>query len=355
MAQGGEVLDHAGPAPSGGPGAVQRLTPGQKAAVIVRLLLSEDVPLALDRLTPVQQERLARYMATLSHVNRATLAGVVQEFTTALDNLALIFPEGLPDALTLLEPHLSAPAREGLLAETQAQTPADPWARLAELEDEDLVALITSESAEVCAILLSKLSVARAAEILAMLPEDRAELVAHAVSLTSTVSPDMVDRIGMTLTGQLGNKPKIAFNTSAVDRVGAILNAASGSIRDAILDGLDKRNAEFAEQVRRAIFTFEHIPKRLKPTDVPKVMRLVDPGKAIIACASGLAEYPIAVEFLLENMSKRMAEQLREDAETLGTPRLNEGEAAMAEIITAIRDLVESNEIMLIPQEEDEI
>lgn len=354
MTQDAEILDDAVPDAANSHAAVQPLTSGQKAAVIVRLLLSEEVPLALDRLTPSQQERLARYMATLSHVNRATLARVVQDFTTALDSLALTFPGGLPDALTLLEPHLSAPGREGLMAEAKANVPANPWTRLAELDDEELGALIASESAEVCAILLSKLSVARAAAVLGKMPEDRAEVIAHAVSLTSTVSPDVVERIGMTLLGQMTDKPKAAFNVSAVDRVGAILNAASGSIREAILDGLDKRNADFAQEVRRAIFTFEHIPKRIKPTDVPKILRIVDPEKMIVALSSGLVEAPIATEFLFENMSKRMAEQMREEAEARGTPRLHEGEATMAEVVTAIRELTDAGEILLIPQEEEE-
>ncbi len=333
---------------------VQHLSSGQKAAVIVRLLLSEEVPLALDRLTPAQQERLARHMAALTQVNRSTLATVVREFTSALDSLALTFPDGLPDALSLLEPHLSAPAREGLMAEAKANAPVDPWARIADLDDEALAAIILGESAEVCAILLSKLPVARAATLLGDLPADRSEVIAHAVSLTGTVSPEMVDRIGTTLMGQLDNQPRVAFSSTAVDRVGHILNAASGSIRDAILEGLDRRDADFAALVRKAIFTFHHIPKRLKATDVPKVLRLVDPEKAIIGFACALEEAPIAAEFLLENMSKRMAEQIREEAEARGTPKLHEGEAAMAEFVNAIRELEESGEILLIPPDEEE-
>jgi hypothetical protein len=46
-----------------------------------------------------------------------------------------------------------------------------------------------------------------------------------------------------------------------VTRVGAILNAVGSAARDAVLDGLDSRDADFAIRVRRAIFTFQHIPK----------------------------------------------------------------------------------------------
>jgi flagellar motor switch protein FliG len=104
--------------------------------------------------------------------------------------------------------------------------------------------------------------------------------------------------------------------------------------------------------VRRAIFTFEHIPKRVEPTDVPRILRRVDPQTVTLAIAAGLAELPDVAEFLLRNMSRRLAEQIRAEAESLPTPRPDAGEAAMAEIVTAIRGLEEEGEIRLIPPED---
>lgn len=58
-----------------------RLTRRQKAAVIVRLLLTHDLSPGLDRLTAAQQATLARAMAGLGQIDRATLAEIVTEFT----------------------------------------------------------------------------------------------------------------------------------------------------------------------------------------------------------------------------------------------------------------------------------
>ena len=51
----------------------------------------------------------------------------------------------------------------------------------------------------------------------------------------------------------------------------------------------------------------------------------------------------------MENMSKRLAEQLRDDAEARNAPKPEEGEAAMAAVIAAIRDLEADGEISLLP------
>lgn len=340
------VLD-AAPQPN-----VQKLQPSQKAAVIVRLLLTQGLSPAIDRLSPAQQERLTQSMANLGHINRDTLGAVVREFAEALDNMALTFPSALSDAVALLEPHLSAKAQEALSEKAALHDGTDPWTQLAAMEAETLRPILSRESAEICAILLSKIGVAKAAQLLAALPEDRAPAVAHAVSLTATISPQTIETIGETLLNQIRSTPRSAFKASAVDRVGAILNSATGVTRDAVLEGIIARDALFGEEVRRAIFTFDHIPNRIDPKDVPKIIREVESDSLVTALAAGLETAPLSVEFLLENMSKRMAEQLREEAEGRGTPRIEEGEAAQARIVTAIRDLESAGELLLVPAEE---
>jgi len=261
------VLD-AAPQPN-----VQKLQPSQKAAVIVRLLLTQGLSPAIDRLSPAQQERLTQSMANLGHINRDTLGAVVREFAEALDNMALTFPSALSDAVALLEPHLSAKAQEALSEKAALHDGTDPWTQLAAMEAETLRPILSRESAEICAILLSKIGVAKAAQLLAALPEDRAPAVAHAVSLTATISPQTIETIGETLLNQIRSTPRSAFKASAVDRVGAILNSATGVTRDAVLEGIIARDALFGEEVRRAIFTFDHIPNRIDPKDVPKIIR----------------------------------------------------------------------------------
>ncbi len=329
-----------------------QLTSRQKAAVIVRLLLSQDVKPGLDRLSPDTQVELARAMASLGPISRATLAEVVRDFTDRLDGLALTAPRSLSAALALLEPHISPIARDGLRAEAEAGDPSDPWARLAATDADKLRPLLMSESAEVAAILLSKLGAAKAAALLSGLPETRAQVIAHAVSLTATVTPAMVDRIGTHLALQLQGIPEPAFRASPVDRVGAILNAVNGTLREALLGGLEERDAGFAGDVRRAIFTFHHIPKRVEATDVPRILRRVEPDVVTRAIAAGLEQAPLSVEFLLENMSKRLAEQIRTEAMAMSKPRPEEGEAAMSEVVTAIRALEEEGAIRLIAPED---
>ncbi|MGI3184858.1 FliG C-terminal domain-containing protein [Nioella aestuarii] len=329
-----------------------QMSNADKAAVIVRLLLSEGAMPRLTGLSLRQQEALVRRLAGLGPIDRDTLSAVAREFAHALDTLGLTFPGSVAGALDMVRDHLSDEARERLTDLAEGYSPPDPWRRIAAADPDRLKTLLSSESAEVCAILLSKLPVAKAAALLAELPEDRAHVVAHAVALTSSIGEETIARVGRSLFDQLQAQPSKAFASPPADRVGAILNAAATATRNKVLEGLDSTDADFAGLVRKAIFTFEHIPRRLDQKDVPKVMRALDAETTVVALAAAMEAAPLAVEFLLENMSKRMAEQLRDDAEARGKIRGPEGEAAMAELVSAIRKLADSGEIRLIEPED---
>jgi flagellar motor switch protein FliG len=231
----------------------------------------------------------------------------------------------------------------------------DPWERITALPVDRLMPILRDEAAEVGAVMLSKLPVAKAADILGRLPGDRARRLAWAVSQTGAVDPETVRRIGAALLADLDNQPQRAFDIGPVERVGAILNVSPALTREDVLQGLEAEDAGFAAEVRRAIFTFVHIPARLSPRDAPKVTRVVDQPVLVTAlsAAQGKPGLDEVVEFLLANISQRLAQGLREEMATRGKVKEKEGEEAMAAVITAIRTLEAAGELTLVLPEEE--
>lgn len=221
----------------------------------------------------------------------------------------------------------------------------------------DLVGLMETEGVEVCAVALSKLPVAKAAELLGLLTGERARRISYAVSQTAAISPDAVGRIGLALAAEYGNRPTVAFDHPPVQRIGAILNASPSTTRDWVLDGLGGDDPALAEQVRKAIFTYTDIPARIAPPDIPKVIRGVEGTVLVIALAAGMADggtAPETTEYILANMSQRMADQLREEIGERGRIRKTDGEAAQATLIAAIRARIDAGEVNLIEPDEPE-
>jgi len=326
-----------------------------KAAIVVRLLLSEGADLPLEELPEDLQARLTERMGKMGLVDRATLASVIHEFAEALDGVGLTFPNGLAGALLAMDGKISPQTAARLRKEAGVRQAGDPWVRLRALSAEDLAEMAQAESTEVAAVLLSKLDVAKAAELLGLLPGPLARRITYAISQTGNVTPEAVDRIGLSLASQLDHRPILAFEGGPDERVGAILNQSAAATRDDVLTGLDETDTEFAASVRKAIFTFPDIPARLAARDVPKVIRAADPGDLVTALAAATEpDTSKAAEHLLTNMSTRMADNLREEIQEKGTIRPTDGEAAMTAVVIAIRGLEQAGELELIIPQEDE-
>lgn len=331
----------------------RKLTKKQKAAIIIRLLLAEGVELALSDLPEDLQTELAHQMSTMRFVDRVTLKSVIEEFVSEIEDVGLSFPGGLEGALNVLDGTISASTVARIRKAKGFNFTGDPWETLSGLDVSRLLPVLEEEAIEVAAVLLSKLKVATAAELLGKLPGPRARRVAYAVSQTGAVSPEVVDRIGRSLVEQLDGQPAKAFVNGPVERVGAILNFSPSATRDDVLSGLDEEDKAFAEEVRKAIFTFANIPDRLDARDVPKITRDLDQSILITALAGATGDLKKAADFVLEAMSKRMSDQLREEMENLGTVKPKEAEEAMNAVVSAIRELEAAGEILLLAGDED--
>lgn len=332
----------------------RQLSNREKAAVIVRLMLAEGSPLPLASLPEHMQASLAEQMGHMRLVDRDTLSAVIAEFLGELQDVGLSFPGGIEGALTMMDGHISPTAANRLRRLAGASAKADPWDRIMALPGDRLRPVLEDESVEVAAVMLSKLPVAKAAELLGQLQGARARRIAYAVSLTGNVDPETVRRIGLSLASQLDNLPARAFDAGPVERIGAILNNTPQMTREEVLAGLDQDDAGFAEQVRRAIFTFVHIPARVAARDVPRVIRQVDQPTLITALSAAMAapDTAGAADFILKNMSQRLAQTLREEMESRGKVKERDGEAAMNDVVNIIRQLEAAGEIILVQPED---
>jgi len=330
----------------------QTLTRQQKAAVIVRLLQAEGAELSLLDLSGNHQTDLVHQMADLTHVDDNTLKSVVKEFLGEFSGSGLSFPGSLENSLTLMEDRVSEETTREIRSRAGLSLHADPWAKIRDVDVEELLPLFGHETIEVGAVILSKLKVATAADLLGRMPGERARRITYALSLTGDLAPNIVRTIGQSIAEQLDTQTEREFDDGPVERVGAILNFSPAATRDDVLEGLQQVDAGFADQVRRAIFTFANIPERLNPRDVPKITRDIDPATLITALVGAKSSDPTVVEFILENMSQRMADQIREEMEELGEVKQKDGEAAMTTLIIGVRALADAGEIVLVMPED---
>jgi len=333
--------------PAGRDAPIPALSRRQKAAIVVRLLLAEGVTLPLTDLPEALQGELATQMSQMRYVDRGTLRRVVEEFADALGAIGLAFPGGIEGALAILEGAISPDIAARLRQQSGMVWTDDPWDAVAEFDADRLLPLLERESPEVAAVILSKLKVAKAADLLGRLPGDRARRITFAVGETADVAPETVRRIGLSLTAALKAEPPRAFLSRPADRIGAILNLSEAATREDLLRAMEEEDSRFADEIRRTIFTFADIPARIEERDVPAILRGVDQEVLATLVAGADERSGAATEYLLENMSKRLAATLREEAGEIGAVKPRQAEEAQRAVLSQIRTLLDAKEIAL--------
>ncbi|WP_281857354.1 FliG C-terminal domain-containing protein [Litoreibacter halocynthiae] len=330
------------------------LSGAQKAAVIVQMILHAGGAIPLSVMSEATQVHLARVYASMGPINKATVASVLAEFAEHLDAHGLSFPVDTSAALDALEGNLS----DSLLARMrQIHSPTLPkntWEMIAEIPPEELAERVSTESPRVAAIIMSKLPPAASTNVMDLLDIETANAVTFAISETGAVQSETVDIVAQTIlqSGDVGTENG-AFTAKPVARAASLLNAAGATQRDAVLDALDTLDAVFAAQVRKAIFTFADILTRVQPTDVPALIRVLPGDELNAALKAGSEEHGSVVDFILENLSKRMADAIREELGEISPLTGKAAEAAMGKLTAAIRQLEEAGDITLITIEED--
>ncbi|MDF3605579.1 FliG C-terminal domain-containing protein [Paracoccus sp. DMF-8] len=175
------------------------------------------------------------------------------------------------------------------------------------------------------------------------------------MSLTGAIEAPALRRIGLALVQAADALPRPALPGGPVDTVGAILNYAQSNTRDTVLAGLDSDDAEFAENVRKAIFTWAHIPARIDPRDIPRVVREMDAALMTKALAGARDQNLPTAEFILGALSTRLADSMREEMEGVGKVSAKDAELAMSEVVATIRRLESEDQlIMIAPDAEEE-
>lgn len=218
-----------------------------------------------------------------------------------------------------------------------------PFAMFEALTPEDLANLLTEEHPQIAAVFMAHLDRKKGGEVLRFLEEDmRADLVSRVANLDRT-PPDVVQRVLDVMRKKvkdLGLTTLRAEPKAWVKAAAQILNNVGGGEK-AILEKIEASDAEMAAAIREEMFTFEDIQK-LDKKSIQKILASVDSRNLAVSLK---ATTPGVEANVLNNLSKRAADMVREERDSLGPTPLSDVLEAQNEILKLIRDLVDKGDI----------
>ncbi|RYZ90725.1 MAG: flagellar motor switch protein FliG, partial [Proteobacteria bacterium] len=110
-----------------------------------------------------------------------------------------------------------------------------------------------------------------------------------------------------------------------------------------ILDNLEERNPELAEQIRQLMFVFDDLAK-LDDKGMQEMIKNVKVEQWMMALKT--ASEAVA-ELVFKNMSDRAARMLKEDMEAMSAVKLSDVESMQSEIVQLARRLEAEGKIVI--------
>ena len=324
----------------------------QKAAILLIALGPEKSSLIFKHLKEEEIEDLTLEIANTKSVTPQVKEKVINEFYEVCLAQQYIAEGGIGYAKELLEKALGADKAMDVIGKLTASLQVKPFEFVKKTDASQLLNFIQDEHPQTIALILSYLSAGQAATILgALIPEKQAE-VARRIATMDRTSPDVIKEVERVLESKLSSLVNQDYTIiGGVDAVVEILNTVDRGTEKHIMETLEVEEPELADEIRKKMFVFEDI-LLLDDRAIQRVLRDVDNNDLAIACKGSTEEVQNAI---FSNMSKRLAEMIREDMEFMGPVRMKDVGEAQQKIVNIIRKLEDSGEIVISRGGGDEI
>ena len=324
----------------------------QKASVLLISLGPERSANIFKHLKEEEIEELTLEIANTRSVSPEIKDRVMDEFYEVCLAQQYIAEGGVTYAKELLEKALGSERARDVIGKLTASLQVRPFEFIRKTDATQLLNFIQDEHPQTIALILSYLSSGQAATIIAALAPEKQADVARRIAQMDRTSPDVIKEVEKVLEQKLSSLVNQDYTiVGGVDSIVEILNTVDRGTEKHIMETLEIEEPELADEIRKKMFVFEDILS-LDDKSIQRVLREVDNNELAIALKSANEDVQSAI---FNNLSKRLATMIKEDMDFMGPVRLKDVEEAQQKIVSIIRKLEDSGEIIISRGGGDEI
>jgi len=333
--------------------AKSALTGPRKAAILLTVIGEEAAAVICRQLSPPDMQQIAAELASLDAIPPELAQQVLEEYQQQASAQRFVIQGGADYATRLLKKAFGEESGKDL-AQKFTQTRQNSAGKLDWLRNTDpkqLAAVLEKEHPQTVALIVAHLEPQHASPILALLPSELQIDVVKRIAQLQQFSPEATETISNVLNQKLkqsGVEKKQA--TSRLDSVPGLMNHLAPATSRAILEAIEKENADLANNIRNLMFTFEDLVG-VPETALRDLLGAVD-KKTLALALKGASE--AVKDHIFKAMSSRAVEMLKEDMEVLGRVRAKDVAKAQQEAIASARQLEAEGKIVLRAESDDE-
>lgn len=299
-----------------------------------------------------EMEIITKEISNLTKIPVEVKNEVIREFVDLWQAREYMTRGGTVYAKELLEKTLGRQKASEIMNKLTANLNSVPFSMLRKTDPKHLLSFIRDEHPQTIALILSHLTPEQSAIVLESVPPEMQVEISRRIAIIDRFSPDIVRDVEVVLENKLSSV--VQQEQTVVGGVQAlvnVLNRVGRSAEKIILEGLEKKDPDLAEEVKRRMFVFEDIIS-LPDSYIQRVLKEIDSKELALAMRGANEEVNNSI---FKNMSVRASDMLKEEIEYSGPVRLREVEQAQQKIVTIIRRLDESGEIIISRGDKDAI
>ena len=324
----------------------------QKAAILLIALGPERSADIFKHLKEDEIEELTLEIANTRSVSPQVKEDVLNEFYQICLAQQYIAEGGIGYAKELLDKALGEEKAQEVITKLTASLQVRPFEFVRKTDPSQLLNFIQDEHPQTIAMILSYLTSAQAALVIGALPPEKQADVAKRIAMMDRTSPDVIKEVERVLEKKLSSLVNQDYTiVGGVDAIVNILNTVDRSTEKHIMESLEIEEPELADEIRKKMFVFEDI-LLLDDRAIQRVLRDVDNADLGVALKAANEEVQ---NVIFKNLSKRLAAMIKEDMEFMGPVRMKDVEEAQQKVVSVIRKLEDSGEIVISRGGGDEI
>ena len=324
----------------------------QKAAILLIALGPERSADIFKHLKEDEIEELTLEIANTRSVSPQVKEDVLNEFYQICLAQQYIAEGGIGYAKELLDKALGEDRAKEVITKLTASLQVRPFEFVRKTDPSQLLNFIQDEHPQTIAMILSYLTSAQAALVIGALPPEKQADVAKRIAMMDRTSPDVIKEVERVLEKKLSSLVNQDYTiVGGVDAIVNILNTVDRTTEKHIMESLEIEEPELADEIRKKMFVFEDI-LLLDDRAIQRVLRDVDNADLGVALKAANEEVQ---NVIFKNLSKRLAAMIKEDMEFMEPVRMKDVEEAQQKVVSVIRKLEDSGEIVISRGGGDEI
>lgn len=323
--------------------SLEKMTKHQKLAALMVMMGQDGASELMKVMEASDVELISAEMTKLGLINHDIQQGILKEFSDVAVQAGTALRGGSDYTRQTLEQALGLFKASDIIGRVSPmRTPVAAMQEVVDMDARNIVNLVKLEQPQTIALIVSYLTPEKAAEVLSQLRSELRESVIERLASIAPIPVEVIEKVVDVLNLKLGGKQPRAMNqTGGIKTTADVMNAMDKNLSKSMLINIEERNPELGQAIRQKMFTFEDL-SRLDPASLQKVLREVDMRDLAVSLKTA---NDVVKTSLLNSISKRAAETVREEIAFMGPLKLKEIEGAQQRIIEVVRRLESEGEI----------